>query len=186
MRVLIFTVWVVFWGFNVWSDPVTLIESESSSVGEYLPKEKYGVTQAPAVGEAQAAITDYAKTQEFMAQTNDRLKAIRILNLDIERADLELKREEIEAKRNILRMGRDAQTVRTIDPDSQENPVSVKLAGIFYGKDVRRAMVSVNGDMRDVQEGRIIFGNVKVKAIEADAIILEGSDGTQERIAVGL
>src|SRR5262249_18575180 len=81
---------------SVWAEQVSWIDRPPQKV-EAAP---VAVAPLPAVSDKKAEPRDeeFDHMKEFMRQEDERIKAIKILNLDLERADLELKKREIEVK----------------------------------------------------------------------------------------
>jgi hypothetical protein len=126
---------------------------------------------------------DLSQVDDFINKENNKLKDIKLLNLDLERAGLELKRKEIEQKISQLN-----KTEGTVPLSFQETSVDVKpsrplvkLVGIFESAMKKQAMLSINGQRRNVKEGQDIEGIV-IKAIQSQAITIQYQDGQVQDI----
>ncbi len=116
-----------------------------------------------------------------MLEENERIKAIKILNLDLERSNLELKKKEIEVKLADLNKN---QSVHIQASDSFR-PSAVKLAGIFVHGDGRQALFEVDGTYVHAGQGEQVKEGVLVKEIKNDKVILEFKDGKQQTFILG-
>ncbi len=125
---------------------------------------------------------DYDQMKEFMRQENERMKAIKILSLDLERADLELRKRQIEVKLSELNKNNPAFTAGMSADFSQ--PV-LRLSGIFIGGDSREALVNVKGINIQVSEGKPIEKDIVLKKIGTDHVLLEHTGGKQEALHLG-
>lgn len=124
----------------------------------------------------------FEQMKEFLRQENERIKAIKILNLDLERADLELKKRQIEIKLANLNK-------HTVVPAGPASAVflkpAFKLRGIFTSAETRQALINANGVTIQAIEGQTVGEGVTVKQITNDAAVLEYTDGKQETLNLG-
>lgn len=122
---------------------------------------------------------DFEQMNEFIHQENERLKNIKLLNLDVEWANLKLKKKEIEQKIVQLDKAGGAGPSPTLTPGVSDKPV-MKLLGIFESDAFKKAILNINGAKVNVQEGEQINGML-VKSITPQSVVLQFEDGqTQE------
>ena len=170
---------------RAWAGEITLIENNPPPVKEAVSQKDIAMAEKTVPKEKETVDRDFEQMQEFMRQANERLKSIKILNLDLERADLELKKREIEEK--IIGLNKDQNTA-PIGLDSSTGlvkPMSFKVVGIFLNGNARQAIVSIDGRFIQVQEGQSIRQGVLVNKINADSVIFGYPDGKQETINFG-
>jgi hypothetical protein len=124
---------------------------------------------------------DFQQMKEFIQQENDRMKEIRILNLDLERADLELRKKEIETK--LAGMNKNGRVI-TSGFSAAAKPV-LKVTGIFVNGVDRQVLMNVDGVNIQVKEGESVRQGVIIKKITSDTVLLQYADGKNETIAMG-
>ena len=125
---------------------------------------------------------DFEDMNDFIHTENEKLKDIRLLNLDLEKYNLEFKKKEIEQK-----MAQLNKLENPMIPSNQENiagskmvkPV-LKLKSIFENEAKKQAMLSINGININVKQGEKVSG-VTIKIISPQLVAVEYEDGdTQE------
>ena len=126
----------------------------------------------------------YDQMQEFMRQENERIKAIKILHLDLERSNLELKKKEIEIKMADLNKNQSPSLPVNPAPGSFQ-PLMMKLSGIFVRGDQREALMEVDGSHVQVRAGGRLRDGITVKKIDSDQVVLEYTDGKQQIFTLG-
>lgn len=127
---------------------------------------------------------DFEQMKEFMRQENEKVKAIKILNLDLARADLELKKKEIEVKLADLNKGHAIDENHSKGSSDLSTP-SRNVTGIFVNGPVRSAWMDVHGKHAHVQEGEFLSDGVLVKTIKGNQVTLEYADGKQDIMHFG-
>ncbi len=125
---------------------------------------------------------DLEEMHDFMRQENERLKVIKMLNLDVERADLELKKREIEVKIVELNKGQGSAAVL---PAVATGSV-LKVAGIFMNGEMREALMDLDGVHVSVHEGQKLNNGIVIKKISADEVLIQHEDGQEEGIGLGV
>ena len=167
---------------NVWAGEVSLIEKNTITAKKTPVKEK-SMIQEKKAAKAEPIDQGFEQMKEFIQQENERLKAIKILNLDLERADLELKKGEIEVKIAGLNRGSNAAIAGLSTGISK--PAVVKLCGILMNGDDREALVNMDGIYVQIKEGFALRNGALVRKVSDDAVVLEYADGKKETISLG-
>ncbi|MBI4310085.1 MAG: hypothetical protein HY591_07130, partial [Candidatus Omnitrophica bacterium] len=122
---------------------------------------------------------DFNQMQEFLQQENERVKAIKILNLDLEHANLELKKKEIEVKLAELN-----KTGVAVNLSSNPGSPSMGVSGIFVSGTDRWALMNIDGVRVQVKPGQAMRDGMVIKEINADAVIVRHRDARKETIYV--
>ncbi|MDO8675412.1 MAG: hypothetical protein Q7K71_04775 [Candidatus Omnitrophota bacterium] len=115
----------------------------------------------------------YDAMKDFIRQEDDRLKDIKLLSLDLEKADLEFKKKEIQAKMAGL-SGTVAQDKGTPAPGGLPD---IRVSGIVIKEGVGHAFISVEGRIFYVREGQDIEGKMKITKITDQAVFIQYPDG---------
>lgn len=162
---------------NVWAGEVSLIERNAGLAGQKPAPEKK-IVQEKKAPEKVPIDQSFEQMKEFMRQEDERIKTIKILNLDLERANLELKKGEVAVK------------IAAIGPSSSlstgtSKPASPKLCGIFAQDNNKEALINVSGVYIQAGEGEALRDGVLVKKIGPEAVLLEYPDGKKETIELG-
>ena len=115
----------------------------------------------------------YDAMKDFIRQEDDRLKDIKLLSLDLEKADLEFKKKEIQTKMAGLSC--------TVAPDkgvpaSGDLP-DIRVSGIVIKEGVGHAFISVEGRIFYVREGQDIGDKMKITKITDQAVFIQYPDG---------
>jgi len=167
-----------------WGGEVSLIE-KSIIVTKKTPIEKKKITQEEKPSKEVPIDQSFDQMKEFMRQEDDRIKAIKILNLDLERANLELKKGEIEVKIADLNRNQNVAVGSSGLPADFPKPALSKLCGIFVNGRNKKALMNVGGSYIQAGEGDTLRGGILVKSINADTVLLEYFDGKKEIINLG-
>ncbi len=115
----------------------------------------------------------YDAMKDFIRQEDDRLKDIKLLSLDLEKADLEFKKKEIQTKMAGLS---GAVTQDKGAPASGGLP-DVRVSGIVIKEGVKHAFISVEGRIFYVREGQDIGDKMKITKITDQAVFIQYPDG---------
>jgi hypothetical protein len=129
------------------------------------------------VPEQQVPDENFLEMKAFMKEQDVRLKAIKLLNLDVARADLELKRREIESKLANLNQGPSS----SMQMSMKESDLSIQVASILISPKKREAVLQTGGLRTRVEEGSKI-NDKTVSKIEAAAVTLEDAKGNTETL----
>ena len=115
----------------------------------------------------------YDAMKDFIRQEDDRLKDIKLLSLDLEKADLEFKKKEIQAKMAGL-SGTVTQDKGALTPGGLTD---IRVSGIVIKEGVGHAFISVEGRIFYVREGQDIGGKMKITKITDQAVFIQYPDG---------
>ncbi len=124
----------------------------------------------------------FQEMNDFINQENEKIKDIKLLNLDLQKADLELKKREIEQK--IDRLSKVSMPMIKRD-DTNGSAVDIgipilKVISIFVSDNNKKAVISFNGVNRQVHEGDKIE-SYNIQNIDPQRVIIKDSNGqTQE------
>jgi type IV pilus biogenesis protein PilP len=121
---------------------------------------------------------DFKQMDDFIKNENEKLKGIKLLNLDLEMANLELKRREIEQKITQLNKSWGSLPIgkqEYINEDKSDNQ-EPKVAAVFQSNAKKQATLDFNGRHINVQEGQEVRG-LMVKAINSKGITIQYQDG---------
>lgn len=169
---------------TAFADDVSLIQT-NAVIKEAAPEEV--VAEAPKPSPSPAIVdSDLQRMKEFVKEENERLKAIKILNLDLEQASLELKKREIEVK--LAGLSSSPNTQSSLSRLSDENGAHpmIKVVGIMLSGDVRSAKLDIGGVISSVSEGKTIKNGVIIKKIFEDGVVIAYLDGREETINFGV
>jgi hypothetical protein len=128
---------------------------------------------------------EFAQMDSFIKKENEKLKAIKLLNLDIERADLELKKREIEQKMVQLNVREGvSSTVKQEEGDEAKiNKPILRLAAVLESNAKRQAILNFDGRHINVKEGQEVEG-VLVKTIKTQGITIQYQDGQTKELSL--
>ncbi len=157
---------------QVYASEVTLIDSNKSSADSVQIDEEE-INDDESLDHDSSQADDFKEMDDFINQENERLKEIKLLNLDLEKANLELKRRDIEQK--IVQLDK-VEGSAIYEKHENRKDKLIKLAGIFESKTYKQAILNISGVHINVQEGQNIDG-ILVKAIKSKAITIEYPDG---------
>lgn len=175
---------------KTYSSDVSLLDQENPSVQkavnilqEVSVEESEDEDGDDALAEAQEGsgetIEDFQfqEMNDFIHQENEKIKGIKLLNLDLQRVDLELKKKEIELKIDQLSKG--SMSNIKIEEGSSQPRISLpvlKLVSIFVSDNSKRAVISFNGVNRSVNEGDEIQ-SLSIQNINRQRVIVKDVNG---------
>ena len=127
----------------------------------------------------------YESMKGFIQQEDDRLKEIKLLSLDLEKAGLELKKKEIQNKMEGLNGALPqekgaASVVRNTGASSD-----LRLSGIMINDKVRQAFIVAQGKQLSVHEGQDLANGMKIAKITAKSVSIVYADGTTRQLELG-
>ncbi len=114
----------------------------------------------------------------FINQENERLREIKLLDLDVMRADLQLKQKEIQSK-----LSKYEQSSEVNIKDVASDPI--KLNGIVQLGAEKQAIVLINGSVTYFKIGQFIDSAYKVKSISDDRMVITDEQGQEKIIMIG-
>src|SRR3989338_8900572 len=115
----------------------------------------------------------YDAMKDFIRQEDDRLKDIKLLSLDLEKADLEFKKKEIQAKM----AGLSCTVTQDKGALTPGGLTDIRVSGIVIKEGVGHAFISVEGRIFYVREGQDIGGKMKITKITDQAVFIQYPDG---------
>ncbi len=115
----------------------------------------------------------YDAMKDFIRQEDDRLKDIKLLSLDLEKADLELKKKEIQTKM----AGLSGTVTQDKSAPASGGLPDVRVSGIVIKEGIGRAFISVEGKIFYVREGQDIGDKMKITKIADQAVFIQYPDG---------
>lgn len=132
---------------------------------------------AAGAGAAESSPADqYEHMRQFIREENEKIKDIKLLNLDLERASLTLKKKEIESK--LAKLSKTQDVYMNPMSAASNTRSSYSLAGVFMTEKYKEALMNVGGALVHVREGQAVDEHVKIKQIKQDSVTLERADGT--------
>jgi TolA-binding protein len=141
-----------------------------------------GVDEMP---EAQMPSQLLQEMDEYMRKEDERIKDIRLLSLDLEKAGLELKQKEVQVKMVELSKGSKSAGVDA-GPSSLNPSMFIKrLMALTVTENFKEAMIEINGAVAVVHEGDGIADG-KVFVIDAQGVNIIYPDGKEERLSLNL
>ena len=133
----------------------------------------------------EAGDQNFQQMKDFMREENERFKAIKILNLDLERADLELKQKEIQVK--MAQLNKESGALINSNGSMSVKPAKplLKISGIFLTDEGKEALINVNGANQNAREGEQIASGIAVKKITSTAVTVQYADGQIQEFKFG-
>ncbi len=116
-------------------------------------------------------------TYDFIEQENQRLREIKLLDLDLQRADLRAKISKLDQDNTAL-MPKGSKEV-----SSTEFPI--KLKGVMSIAQDRQALMMVNEKKISVRVGGVVGEGFMVMRIDDDKVVLKDKDGKEKIIVIG-
>ncbi len=179
---MIIIVWAFFLINQAQANQVSLIDDEESfNASVDINKESKDMSQKNSLISNEGS--DDAKMEDFIREENDKIKDIKLLNLDLERANLEFKKKEIEQKMAQLNKEEEGATLsgaRSIS-DTSFSSLKLKLIGIFESALKKKAVLNINGVHFNVIEGEKVEGFL-VGAIKSQSIVIKYNNGEEEEL----
>jgi hypothetical protein len=169
-----------------WAGKISLLDQQSTVSKKPAPTQKYSepvnAKFEGAAGRQDDHDKKYEDMRQFMGQEDERIKAIKILDLDLQRADLELKKRQIEVK--LADLNKSNAALSPLTASGFLKP-AFKLSGIFMSGSHREALIDVQGANIQAEEGKMIQDGVIVAKINTDSALLKYADGKQETLNLG-
>lgn len=162
----------MFFPLRAWAGDVGFIERKEQA----QEKPKPAALAANKVNDK-----EFERMREFMRQEEERIKQIKMLNLDLERANLELKKRQVDAQ--LAELGPKQGTTALPAADLPKAPI-IKLNGIVMAQDMQRAWITVDGTQSFFKEGQAIGTGLTLRKIAPDSVVVEHADGNKETIRI--
>ena len=129
-----------------------------------------------------AYASDTQSMDVFLNEEQARLKDIKLLNLDLEKASLEFKKKELQSKTAQLAHVPEIPSVSAMDNNREPLKPVVKLIGLTVNGGFKQALIQSNGILYTVKEGEAFADGLSVKSIASDKISIQHTDGKEEQI----
>ena len=128
---------------------------------------------------------DFLQMNDFIHKEDDKIKDIKLLNLDLEKSTLELKKREIEQKIAQLQRREVSFVLPSKDDrdDAKEVKPFIKLRSIFESQFKKQAVLNIDGTDINVTEGQKIKG-VVIRGINQKVVVVEYGDGATEELSL--
>ena len=127
---------------------------------------------------------DFQQMKDFMSEENERLKTLKILNLDLERAGLELKQKEIQVKMIKLNKEGGVLDSNAVVSVKSSKPM-VKITSIFLNDEGKEAVINVDGLNLNAHEGEQIASGIAIKKITPETVTVQYADGQIQELKFG-
>ncbi len=131
--------------------------------------------------ESQEKLEIPTQEDDFITQEKTRLQNIKLLSLDLEEATLKHKIRDINAKA-ISIDAKDKEHAKDQVVNEEEGFV---LVGIVISGKVAKAVLNVNGKLKEFLQGDAVDRQWVMKTITPKTITLEKSDGTVQSLSIG-
>ena len=129
--------------------------------------------------------TKFQQMSDFIEEEDEKLKELKLLNLDLQKSDLLLKKKEIDQKINQLGRNENLSVFKEgrVESEVQEIVPSVKLVSIFLSDSSKKAILNINGVNIAVSEGQQ-FDSFVTESIDAQKVLLEFEDGQSKELYI--
>ena len=173
-----------FFGGQSLANQVSLIEDEDVPKDVSVVKEETVDNKEISLAEDENdnQQDDLEEVNDFINQENEKLKDIKLLNLDLEKVGIELKRREIEQK--IAQLDKTEGILAPTQDSSGDIKLSkpqVRLVGVFESASKKQAVLSINGEHINVKEGQEVE-DIVVKTIKPQGVTIQYQDGQLQEL----
>lgn len=163
---------------QVFADEVGLIDANLPKLETNMHEDT--VVEKDVVPQEQQSST-LREVDDFARQEEEKIKSIKLLSLDLEKAGIELKQREIQVK--ISELNKTGPLVVALS--STQASVPRRLIALTLTDDFKEAVMDVGGSSIIVHEGDSI-ADAKVESINAQGVIIRNADGTQESLILNI
>ncbi len=150
-----------------------VIESKAEVVIDKMPIIQPQAETLPAQPQSLSDMDDYIHQEE------NRIKAIKLLSLDLEKANIELKQREVQVK--LAELNKSGVFTAPVASFSAQEPIVKRLISLMATGDFKEAVIEVNGAGVIVHEGDSIADG-KVKHINDKGLLIVYEDGQEEQL----
>ncbi len=119
---------------------------------------------------------DYSAMRDFIKQEDERLKEIKLLTLDLEKADLEFKKKEIESKMSGL-VGGPSPAQGIVSTKTADGLPDVQVSGVMINNTSKAAFINVDQKLFIVREGQEFGNGIKAVKITDQLVSVQYADG---------
>lgn len=121
---------------------------------------------------------------DFIAEENAQLRKIKLLDLDVAKAQLQLKQKEIQVKLAALNPVENVTHHSNLTTHDIE-AFGVIVRGVIYIDSHYQAILQLNNNIVTVKSGDLINGGYKVVDIKSNQVVLNDAQGLEKIILVG-
>lgn len=125
-----------------------------------------------------------SKILDFIEEENAQLRKIKLLDLDVTRAQLQLKQKEIQVKLAALNPVSDRTQHLHETPQAVE-ALGIIAQGVIYIDHQYQAIVQVNNNVVTVTSGDLLPGGFTVMDINAKQVVLKDAQDVETIILIG-
>ena len=122
----------------------------------------------------------YGAMKDFIRQEDERLKDIKLLSLDLEKAGLELKKKEVQGK--MAELSGALVQEKGAAPKADDGEPDIHISGIIINDAVKQAFIGIDGKILCVREGQELAGKMKVTKITGQSVSVQFSDGKTRQL----
>ncbi len=122
--------------------------------------------------------SDRQDVDDFIDQENKRMREIKLLNLDLQRADLRSRIKKLDQEDNFTSMLNEKK-----EQDTENFPI--KLQGIVRIGNERLGLLLDHSVRVSAKAGQMLRGDVTVVRIDDDKAVLRTKDGKEKVILIG-
>ncbi len=170
----------------VLAEEVGLLANKTIAIdAAVLVKEKKGSLSKPVVAVEHPLVDVPNEMDAYIREEEGRIKDIKLLSLDLEKANIQLKRKEIESKMAELNKT-NAPTLVTMPQSLPSGGVLLKrLTALTVSGDFKEATININGVSMMAHEGDAV-GEAKVATINAQGVDIIYPNGKKEKLTLNL
>lgn len=122
--------------------------------------------------------------QVFLNQENARLREIKMLDLDVTKANLQLKQKEIESKIAQLTPAKESGEEFLKPSETKEKGSAFRLKGILTVSGERVAMIQINEQVLNLKKGDVFNSDYKIFRIDIRDVVITDLKGNQTTISL--
>jgi hypothetical protein len=167
-----------FFPSKAFSSEVSLIDHKKAHQGS-LKKANLKATQ----GTDMINSSDLKVVEDFISQEDERVKDIKLMTLDVEKADLQLIQKEISMK--LAQLGKtEGLMPQALLEKGQQPPPRIKINSLVISQGFKEALISLEGVGYTAREGDTLAGSLTIKSIGINNIQVRYLDGKDETIFI--
>ncbi len=163
-----------------WADELSLLGDPEVIVSK---TEEEVVDNPPVIPPSMPALPQKPQSlvemDDYMHQEEGRIKAIKLLSLDLEKANIELKQREVQVK--MAELNKSGAFVAPASSPLDQASVSKRLISLTVSGDFKEAVIEVNGAGVIVREGDAVADG-KVGIINDEGLTLIYPEGKEEQL----
>ncbi len=175
----------IYWAFA--QEGVSLIGNESrpqlnAVFPEEIPPSDPVIAPTKETPDVSSSPEDnFAVMKSFMNQENAKEKEIRLLNLDLERINLQLKRQKLLTEIQGSSRGEETSLLTAVDIPN-ESVKDTHIVYLVYSSDFKEVILNMNGTVHRLRENDQASFGVTIKNILEDGVVVQAKDGMETKI----